>query len=126
MKHATGVLIVLGLALLISLAPWGPWSISGPAAQAQGAARASATSTATSMPTAFPIRCTAPACATDEQLHCPDTCPGGCGYTCIPVPSSEPTPVPEPTTLVLLGIAAGGLAAYVAFQVGTRRRTGAS
>lgn len=41
------------------------------------------------------IVCTPPACGTDEQLHCPTYCPGGCGYICITNTPRMHTPVPR-------------------------------
>ena len=41
------------------------------------------------------IMCTPPACWEDEQYHCPDECPGGCGTVCAtrtPDPAASPTP----------------------------------
>lgn len=42
----------------------------------------------TPTPTAIRPQCTPPACAEGQVLHCPGSCPGGCGTICVP-----PTPV---------------------------------
>ncbi len=39
--------------------------------------------------------CAPPACATGEVLHCPGTCPGGCGVVCV-------TPTRPPSALAIL------------------------
>lgn len=102
MRHLPRLGTALGLTMLLSRVLGDIWCAMTPEMQAQGIVSntpshtPSATPSLTPTPTTtFLIPCPLPACATDEQLHCPTFGPGGCGYICITVTPRMPTPVPR-------------------------------